>query len=215
DFFQILHFALNVARPTGADRCAGRGQLPRTFAIGASLIDQYDSGADCANTPDKWAGTGCDLDPDVVTHNGNNLKNATHTTVIRYGQGPGQNSFAFGMEPNYSTDPVNGDELPSTGGNKPHRPCGDKGGDCAPPNEPPAPTPAASTQVISHAFSNIGEFGYGIDTSTAGVPTMDFSPPNFYDAPILDFFSYNPISSAYPRVGIVNLYTRNEPVIAA
>ena len=32
---------------------------------------------------------------------------------------------------------------------------------------------------------------------------------------MLDFFSYNPISSAYPRAGIVNLYTKNAPVIAA
>jgi hypothetical protein len=32
---------------------------------------------------------------------------------------------------------------------------------------------------------------------------------------VLDFFSYNPISSAYPRAGIVNLYTRNAPVLAA
>jgi hypothetical protein len=32
---------------------------------------------------------------------------------------------------------------------------------------------------------------------------------------VLDFFSYNPVSSAYPRAGIVNLYTRNPPVIAA
>jgi hypothetical protein len=44
---------------------------------------------------------------------------------------------------------------------------------------------------------------------------MDFSSPNFQDAPVLDFFSYNPISSAYPRAGIVNLYTKNAPVIAA
>jgi hypothetical protein len=47
------------------------------------------------------------------------------------------------------------------------------------------------------------------------VPTLDFSSPNFQDAPVLDFFSYNPISSAYPRAGIVNLYTRNAPVLAA
>ena len=32
---------------------------------------------------------------------------------------------------------------------------------------------------------------------------------------MLDFFSYNPVSSAYPRAGIVNLYTKNVPVIAA
>jgi hypothetical protein len=47
------------------------------------------------------------------------------------------------------------------------------------------------------------------------VPTLDFSSPNFPNAPVLDFFSYNPVSSAYPRAGIVNLYTRNAPVIAA
>ena len=69
--------------------------------------------------------------------------------------------------------------------------------------------------VISHAFSNVGEFGYGIDTSTTGLPTLDFSPPNFAHAPVLDFFSYNPVSSAYPRAGIVNLYTRNAAVLAA
>jgi hypothetical protein len=39
--------------------------------------------------------------------------------------------------------------------------------------------------------------------------------PPFQYAPVLDFFSYNPVSSAYPRAGIVNLYTKNVPVIAA
>jgi hypothetical protein len=222
DFFQILHYALNVMRPGGGARCPGPLTEPRTFGIGASLIDQYDSGADCVTyTPANWAGTGCDLDPDVVTHNGNNRKYATHTTVIKYGQGGG--SFAFGMEPDVGDDSTNGDCPAGQSGQwrgqdcskNPHRPCvGDNQFPCAP-NESPAPTPAASTQVISHAFSNVGEFGYGIDTSTAGVPTMDFSPPTFYDAPVLDFFSYNPISSAYPRAGIVNLYTRNAPVLAA
>jgi hypothetical protein len=219
DFFQILHYALNVLRTEGGRRCPGPDRLPRTFAIGASLIDQYDSGADCITyLPANWAGTGCDLDPDVVNHNGNS-KYATHTTVIRYGQGPGSSSYAFGMEPDYSSDHTNGDEPPSAGTNRPHRPCGGNGSDCAPPNEPPAPPPAANTQVISHAFSNVGEFGYGIDSSpdgvTSGLPTLDFNPPTFYDAPVLDFFSYNPISSAYPRAGIVNLYTRNAPVLAA
>src|SRR5439155_27252641 len=178
--------------------------------IGASLIDQCDSGADCQTNP--W-GPGCDLDSHV------NSKYQTHTTVIEYrqGQGGGQQSFGFGMEPN-STDPVNGDELLNAGGGNPHRPCGGQGGNCAQ-NEPPAPTPAASTQVISHAFSNVGEFGYGIDTSATGgstpLPTLDFSSPSFPDAAVLDFFCYNPISSAYPRAGIVNLYTRNAPVLAA
>jgi len=58
-----------------------------------------------------------------------------------------------------------------------------------------------------------------MDTSTAGLPTLKFwdnstSPP-FQYAPVLDFFCYNPISSVYPRAGIVNLYTRNAPVLAA
>ena len=77
---------------------------PRTFGIGASLIDQYDSGADCvAYLPVSWPGTGCDLDSHVVTNNANNRKYATHTTVIEYGQSNGTRSFAFGMEPDYST----------------------------------------------------------------------------------------------------------------
>jgi len=207
DFFQVLHYALNVAR-NQTDRCGGAGEKARTFGIGASLIDQYDSGLACNDT-DK---TGCDLDLRV------NSKYQTHTTVVRYGQGAGTSTFAFGMEPNWQNDNVNGDEPSNTGGSHPHRPCGEQGGDCAP-GEVPAPNPGASTQVISHAFSNSGELGYGIDTSpvgvAAGLPTLDFSPPGFLDAPVLDFFSYNPISSAYPRAGIVNLYTRNKPVIAA
>jgi hypothetical protein len=117
------------------------------------------------------------------------------------------------MEPDYASnnqnghdngdDPWHGDCGSNQSGNNPHRPCG-------------APTPGPTTQVISHAFSNVGELGYGIDTSqTATLPILNFSSPNFPDAPVLDFFSYNPISSAYPRAGIVNLYTRNAPVLAA
>jgi hypothetical protein len=32
---------------------------------------------------------------------------------------------------------------------------------------------------------------------------------------VLDFFGYNPVSSSYPRAGIVNLNTKNVPVLAA
>jgi len=112
------------------------------------------------------------------------------------------------MEPNFSSDSINGDKPYDSNyaGNDPHRPT-------------PAPTPGPNTQVISHAFATVGEFGYGINTFDATLPTLKFwdnstSPP-FQYAPVLDFFSYNPISSAYPRAGIVNLYTRNAPVIAA
>jgi hypothetical protein len=226
DFFQILHYALNVAR-NQTTQCGGTGNKSRTFAIGASLIDQYDTGGYATadgpcynqqygrNPPQQLPG--CDLDAGVQ-----NVRYATHTTVIKYGQGSGP-LFAFGMEKDY--DPVTGDgDVPYdvADNSHPHRPCGGNGGDCiSSPQEMPAPTPLPSpggtpaTVVINHPFRNVGEYGYGVDTSAAGLPTLDFSPPGFLDAPVLDFFSYNPISSAYPRAGIVNLYTRNAPVLAA
>jgi len=236
DFFMILNYALNVARGL-TDHCGGsRENQWRTFGIGASLIDQYDSGADCvAYPPSSWPGTGCDLDSHIVTNNGNNLKYATHTTVIEYGQGEGNTqTFGFGLEPDYSLlDTTNGDcAAGQTGGgcsSAPHRPCtGDNQWPCAPgePAAPAPPAPTATPNVISHAFSSVGEFGYGIVTplgagpppappGSTPLPTLDLSPPGFQDAPVLDFFCYNPISSAYPRAGIVNLYTRNAPVLAA
>jgi len=217
DFFQVLHYALNVAR-NQTSRCGGIGQQPRTFGIGASLIDQFDSGAACVGAGNVQP-AGCDLYWNV------NSLSRTHTTVIRYGQGGGTGGtqFAYGMEKDYDpNDPdakTNGDapyDVNCSG--CPHRPCGGSGGNCVT-GETPAPTPISGgptpTIVMNHPFSNVGELGYGIDTSTAGMPTLDFSPPNFLDAPVLDFFSYNPISSAYPRAGIVNLYTRNAPVLAA
>jgi hypothetical protein len=214
DFFQILNFAFNQSQ------CATEAALAKVFGVGASLIDQYDSGDACppsGNNP--FQPEGCDLDYYVVGTNGrgNNWSKqayATHTTVIEYGHNSGAAAFAFGMEPDYSNgDHVNGDDAPNRNSNNPHRPCGGQGGNCAP-GEPSAPAPGTS-QIVNHFFSNVGELGYGIDTSTGGLPTLNFSSPNFPDAPILDFLSYNPVSSAYPRAGIVNLYTRNAPVLAA
>src|SRR5206468_7019 len=75
DFFQLLNYVLNIGRGR-TDHCGGTLDTePRTFGIGASLIDQYDSGADCQTSP--W-GPGCDLDSHV------NSKYRTHTTVIEY-----------------------------------------------------------------------------------------------------------------------------------
>src|SRR6266542_128942 len=233
DFFQILHYALNVSL-NHTDRCGGTLNKERTFAIGASLIDQYDSGSILpgGNCYDSSSGQiqqfgnpanqlgGCDLDAGVTA-----IKYATHTTVIGYGQGNGNSSFAFGMEKDYDPATSDGDVPYGVNDNShPHRPCGGQGGDCISflgGQETPAPTPLPSpgttpvTVVMNHAFSSVGEYGYGIDTFATGLPTLDFSPPGFLDAPVLDFFSYNPISSAYPRAGIVNLYTRNAPVLAA
>jgi hypothetical protein len=209
DFFQILNFAFNQSNCAGSD-----ASLAKVFGVGASLIDQYDSGAACpTNGSITGQPVGCDLDYHVLGTNWSKQGFTTHTTVIEYGKNSGT-TFAFGMEPTFASDGVNGDDDPSQHPNNPHRPCGGQGGSCAP-GESPAPTPAASTQVLNHSYSNVGQFAYGIDTSNASLPTLNFSSPSFPDAPILDFFSYNPISSAYPRAGIVNLYTKNAPVIAA
>jgi hypothetical protein len=171
DFFQILHYALNRL-PCAIDHQPG--DIARTFAIGASLIDQYDSDAD-------------DLD---LTLTGTNKKWQTHTTVIEYAP----NTFAYGME----TSDVNY----TAGGNNPHRPYG-------------APNPVGVPTMLNRAFSNIGEFGYGIDTSNALQPTVNFYQGTSGDRAMLDFFGYNPVSSSYPRAGIVNLNTKNAPVMAA
>jgi hypothetical protein len=172
DFFQILHYALNrVACANGQQP----GNLARTFAIGASLIDQFDdsSGDD-------------DLDAKVAK------RYQTHTTVIEYAG----DTFAYGME-------TTNDEVPcDSSPNKPHRPCD-------------APAPNGNTKVADHAFTSAGEFGYAIDTSDASLPTLNFYSATTSDAAVLDFFAYNPINSVYPRAGIVNLNTKNIPVLAA
>src|SRR5262249_35584664 len=77
DFFQILHYALNRLACSGGQQ---PGNISRTFAIGASLIDQFDSDAD-------------DVDKDLV--GSSNSKFQTHTTLIEYASG----LFAYGMEP--------------------------------------------------------------------------------------------------------------------
>ena len=35
------------------------------------------------------------------------------------------------------------------------------------------------------------------------------------ESALLDFFTYNPVDHSYPRLGIVNLNTKNAPVLAA
>ncbi len=108
------------------------------------------------------------------------------------------------MEKNYSDNPINGDEPydPHPTGSHPHRTYN-------------APNPVTGAKVANHAFTNIGEFGYGILTSDPSQPTLNFYLGSSADAPVLDFFGYNPVSSSYPRAGIVNLNTKNEPVLAA
>lgn len=179
DFFQILDYAL-FRIDYGINGDADPSHRSKSFAIGGSLIDQYDSDTD-------------DLDDFFLPPN-TNKRYQTHTTVIDYAG----NQVAYGME---TSDANSG-----SGGNVPHRP-----------TPAPTPNPSLPTQVVNHGFTTIGEFGYGIDTSTTGMPTLKFwdTSTNFQYAPVLDFFSYNPVSSTYPRAGIVNLYTKNAPVLAA
>jgi hypothetical protein len=202
DFFQVLHFALwgQTGQIAGGD--GDKFRLAKTFSVGASLIDQYD--ADYT-----------DLDPGADPTKYDKL---THTTVICFRSDCKTDKLltdpkvAFGME--------TGDVLKGKGGtyHEPERP-------------DHAPNPAPTTLVLNHAFSEVGEFGYAIDTShppadganwtctDTTCPTLKFDTA--YDATtnqdprVLDLFSYNPVSSAYPRAGIVNLNTRNAPVLAA
>ncbi len=173
DFFQILHYALNRLPCASGQQ---PGNILRTFAIGASLIDQFDDSSG-------------DEDVDLLVPGGNK-KWRTHTTVIEYAP----NVFAYGME--------TADVDYNHGGNSYHRAYG-------------APDPVGNPTMLDRAFSNIGEFGYAIDTSSVSQPTLNFYQGNSSDKAVLDFFGYNPISSSYPRAGIVNLNTKNAPVLAA
>ena len=76
------------------------------------------------------------------------------------------------------------------------------------------PRPATIPFVMNHPFSNVGEFGYGPDTAN-GFQPLNFATETSNDKAVLDFFTYNPILHTYPRAGILNLNTRNAPVIAA
>jgi hypothetical protein len=59
----------------------------------------------------------------------------------------------------------------------------------------------------------VGEFGYAYNpASTTTSKTLDFASANSKDKALLDFFTYN---EASPRAGIVNLNTRNGPVLAS
>jgi hypothetical protein len=122
----------------------------------------------------------------------------SHTAIIEYGGG-----FVLGWEnennpssPSYDVDkdPYAWIIDPNTGSTKPR--------------------PPAVPTVLNHPFSNVGEFGYDLDTAN-GFQPLNFVTETSNDKAVLDFFTYNPILHSYPRTGILNLNTRNVPVIAA
>jgi hypothetical protein len=66
---------------------------------------------------------------------------------------------------------------------------------------------------LNRRFENVGEFGYAYNpASTLASKTLDFFTAESTDKPMLDFFTYN---TASPRAGMVNLNTRNGPVLAS
>jgi hypothetical protein len=82
-----------------------------------------------------------------------------------------------------------------------------------PPFAPYPPGPPAGYVLLNRRFENVGEFGYAYNpASTTLSKTLDFASSASHDRALLDFFTYNSASS---RTGIVNLNTRNAPVLAS
>ena len=202
DFFQVLHYALwgQTGQISGGD--TDKFRLAKTFGVGASLIDQYDS-------DDSDIDIGASPSPQPI-------EKLTHTTVICFRSDC--NTDHVDTDPKVGLGMETGDVIKG------------KGHDWHMPERPDhAPNPGPNTVVLNHAFTEVGELGYGIDTSKAnGItdpPNCDICPTlkldtaynatTNRDPAVLDFFSYNPVSSAYPRAGIVNLNTKNWPVLAA
>ena len=83
-----------------------------------------------------------------------------------------------------------------------------------PPSAPYPPGAPPGYVLLNRRFENVGEFGYAYNpASTTSSKTLNFFTSTSTDAPILDFFTYNNTTS--PRAGIVNLNTRNGPVLAS
>jgi Putative Ig domain len=82
-----------------------------------------------------------------------------------------------------------------------------------PPFAPNPPGPPTGYVLLNRRFENVGEFGYAYNPrSSTPSKTLDFASATSHDRAILDFFTYN---EASPRAGIVNLNTRNIPVLAS
>jgi hypothetical protein len=148
-----------------------------------------------ASLIDQYDNPADDLDIDPSTP----AERKTHVTIIGYGGGRFVLGWETGEAVPASTNPYNpttGLIDPVTGTTK--------------------PTPTFTPITLDHAFTTTGEFGYGLrpELTTNRFQRLSFNGANS-NASILDFFTYNPVGSAYPRAGMVNLNTRNVPVIAA
>jgi hypothetical protein len=64
--------------------------------------------------------------------------------------------------------------------------------------------PTFTPIVLNHGFSTVGDMGYGLKTANLFTPVDFHTYPQVagsIDAPLLDFFSYNPVDHNYPREG--------------
>jgi Putative Ig domain len=127
-------------------------------------------------------------DPDPNPPSSGNAGNTI--TIIDYGG----TSYAYGIEGMSFDDPNLNSARP--------------GPYCQYP--PPVPV---NYVLLNRRFENVGEFGYAYSpASTTPSKTLDFASSTSKDKPILDFFTYN---TGTKRAGIVNLNTRNSPVLAS
>ena len=155
------------------------------ISLGASLIDQNDTPADDA-----------DVGPTHPT--------GTHITII---ETDSSGHFVLGWE--------NGEAAAASDTN-PLAPLNPYNWITDPYTLTTKPRPSFTPIVLNHAFSTVGDFGYGLRPEY--VPNrfqrVDFHTAN-PTASFLDFFTYNPVDHNYPRGGLVNLNTKNVPVLAA
>jgi hypothetical protein len=171
DFFQIIDYAMNQANGGTPDP----NHVRNTFAVGAALIDQYD-------TDDLY-------DPDPNPPSNGNAGNTI--TIIDYDGNP--LNYAYGIEGMSFDDRTQNVNRPWFA--------------LYPPPVPP------DYVLLNRRFENVGEFGYAYNpVSTLTSKTLNFASSTSRDKPILDFFTYN---TGTGRAGIVNLNTRNGPVLAS
>jgi hypothetical protein len=157
------------------------------FTVGAAIIDQYD-------TEDLY-----DPNPDPDTCNGNC---GNTITIIDTVGSANPADYVCGIEDLSFHDPTTDSARP-----------GSIGSFCPyPPPVPAGPTPPRYA-LLNRRFENVGEFGYAYSpASTTPSKTLDFASSTSKDKPLLDFFTYN---TGTGRAGIVNLNTRNGPVLAS
>jgi hypothetical protein len=185
DFFQLLDYAIKGQANGTNDDTVN---IATILGLGASLIDQYDVSTGGATADDA-------VFPSVSTSPSpwpwpGSTPLPTHTTIIQCDRS-GAATYVLGWERQDRET------------NDPHGPLGKL-----------TPAPGATPIVIDHAFTTTAELGYGLKTEESFTP-LDLHTSGSLESALLDFFTYNPVDHSFPRLGIVNLNTKNPPVLAA